>query len=104
MVKSLLSTDVPESYVDAYELASNSADNRVSTGISIATAKQLLESTHLDATQQTTILNTVTPDTEGAKDGLGRSEFNVLLALVGLAQEGEEFTLDAVDERRQRKS
>ena len=31
---------------------------------------------------------------------LGRNEFNVLLALGGLAQEGEVVSLDGVDERR----
>lgn len=37
--------------------------------------------------------------TVGQKE-LGRGEFNVLLALVGLAAEGEDVTLDGVDERR----
>ncbi|TKA66959.1 hypothetical protein B0A55_09033 [Friedmanniomyces simplex] len=36
----------------------------------------------------------------GQTQELGRNEFNVLLALIGLAQEGEELSLDAVDERR----
>ena len=36
-------------------------------------------------------------------DGIGRGEFSVLLAMVGLAQEGEEVSIDAVDDRRRRK-
>jgi sorting nexin-8 len=35
-----------------------------------------------------------------SSNGLGRGEFSVLLALVGLAQEGEDLTFDAVDDRR----
>ena len=36
----------------------------------------------------------------GQLSDLGRTEFNVLLALIGLAQEHEDITLDGVDERR----
>lgn len=36
----------------------------------------------------------------GLGDGIRRGEFSVLLAMVGLAQEGEEVSIDAVDDRR----
>jgi sorting nexin-8 len=37
---------------------------------------------------------------KGGKESVSREEFNVLLALVGLAQEGDEVTIDGVDDRR----
>ncbi len=36
----------------------------------------------------------------GGEIALGRGEFSVLLALIGLAQEGDAISLDSVDERR----
>ena len=55
----------------------------------------------MTAADQAKILNLVLPGgQETSSDGLGRNEFNVLLALIGLAQEGEDITFDAVDERR----
>ncbi|KAL8863889.1 MAG: hypothetical protein Q9198_010254, partial [Flavoplaca austrocitrina] len=62
-------------------------------------AKKLFESSGLDTDEQARIVNLITGGQEPS-GGLGRSEFNVLVALIGLAQEHEELTLDAVDERR----
>lgn len=97
LVKSLLQgSDVPDSYVDAY-------DNLLETGataeggISIAAARKLVAESKIGQGEQDKIFEIV----GASPDGLGRSEFNVLLALIGLAQEGEELSLDAVDERRQ---
>jgi hypothetical protein len=53
----------------------------------------------LPADQQARIMAIVVP-AAGPDIALGRSEFNVLLALIGLAQEGEVVSLDGVDERR----
>ena len=99
LVKSLLpASDVPENYIDAFDTLIN-VRGRSGAGVSGAEVRRVLESTNLPSVEQTRILNLVT----GGKDensSLGRNEFNVLLALVGLAQENEEPTLDGVDERR----
>lgn len=39
-----------------------------------------------------------------ADSGVGRGEFSVLMAMVGLAQEGEDVSIDGVDDRRRSKS
>lgn len=101
LVKSLLpASDVPESYIDAFDTILDSSD-RAGTGISIEGARKLLESSKIGSSEQTRILQLVAPAGTGAE--LGRSEFNVLLALIGLVQENEEATLDGVDERRKSK-
>lgn len=99
LVKSILpESAVPESYIDAYDTLLD-LGQRSGSGISAREVKKLLESTRLSSEEQVRLLKLV-----GARDagdvGLGRSEFNVLLALIGLSLEGEEATLDGVDERR----
>ena len=102
LVKNLLSaTDVPESYVDAYDAVLDSGD-RTGSGISVNAATKVLQSTKISATEQARLLQLVAPPGTG-NVGLGRSEFNVLLALIGLSQEDDEATLDGVDERRKSK-
>lgn len=104
LVKTLLqATDVPESYVDAYDRTLASGD-RVGAGIGLTEIKKILESSGLSPTVQAQVLNLVLPGGQEAVSGLGRSEFNVLLALIGLGQEDEDPTLDGVDERRRRES
>lgn len=103
LVKSLLPpTDVPESYIDAYDAIVSSADHSVaSQTVSLSVVRDLLASTGLGADVQSRIVNLVAPGgQDSVSGGLSRNEFNVLLALIGLAQEGEDVTLDAVDERR----
>lgn len=95
----LPNTDVPESYIDAYDLILNSGD-RVGSGIGLTSVREILSSSGLTATDQSKILNLVASGDHESFSGLGRGEFNVLLALVGLAQEGEDLTFDAVDDRR----
>lgn len=100
LVKTLLpATDVPESYIDAYDLVLHSGD-RVGTGVGLTGVREILASSGLNASDQARILNLVVPGEQESDNGLGRNEFNVLLALVGLAQEGEDITFDSVDERR----
>lgn len=100
LVKNLLpATDVPESYIDSYDTVLDSKD-RVGAGIGLTGIKNILASSGLSAADQAKILNFVVPGGQESATGLGRSEFNVLLALIGLGQEGEEITLDGVDERR----
>ena len=96
-VKTLLQEDeVPETYVDAFDrvLASGSSGNGL---VDQGGARRLLLESNVGAGEQSKILEIV----GGNADGLSRSEFNVLFALIGLAQEGEELSLDAVDERKQ---
>ena len=100
LVKTLLpATDVPESYVDAYDKTLESND-RVGAGIGLTGIRKILESSGLSPSAQAQVLNLVVPGGRESTSGLGRSEFNVLLALIGLGQEGEDATLDGVDERR----
>ena len=95
LVKSLLvNADVPELYVDTFD--GMQAGGSVSAG----DARQLLRDSGIGGSVQSTIWDVVSG--RGQSDVLSRGEFNVLLALVGLAQEGEELSLDAVDERRQK--
>lgn len=99
LVKSLLpASDVPENYIDAFDTLVN-VRGRSGAGISGTEAKRVLESTNLSSNEQTKILSLVVGG-KGEHSSLGRNEFNVLLALIGLAQENEEATLDGVDERR----
>ncbi|KAI9783258.1 MAG: Sorting nexin mvp1 [Geoglossum umbratile] len=99
LVKTLLpASDVPESYVDAYDAALNAGD-KTGAGLSLAGVQTILSTSGLSAGERERILRIVVPGQEPA-EGLGRGEFNVLLALIGLAQEGEEPTLDGVDDRR----
>jgi sorting nexin-8 len=99
LVKSLLpASDVPDSYIDAFDALLHAGD-RTGNGISVDGATKLLASSGIPTDTQSKILDIVAqPDQDVA--GLGRNEFNVLFALVGLAQEGDDVTLDSVDERK----
>ena len=99
-VKNLLpATDVPETYVDAYDIVLESKGG-IGTGVGLTDIRNILESSRLRPADQAQILNLVVPGGTETAGGIGRSEFNVLLALIGLGQEGEDITLDGVDERR----
>lgn len=102
IVKTLLpATEVPDSYIDAYDLLLTSGESRGS-GISLTAVRKILASSKLSASDQERILNLLRPTGGDSAAALERGEFNVLLALVGLGQEGEDITLDGVDERRRR--
>ncbi|PGH03588.1 hypothetical protein GX51_04014 [Blastomyces parvus] len=102
LVKMLLpASEVPEGYIDAYDAVLDSGD-KFGAGISVEGARKVLRDTGLSAEEQATILNMVVPGGRDLPNGLGRGEFNVLLALIGLAQEGEDLTFDTIDERRKR--
>jgi len=98
LVKNLLSgTEVPDGYVDAYD-ALLSEEEPSSGGISANGVNKILGQSGIGAGLEDQIKGVL-----GLKEGsrsVGRGEFNVLMALIGLAQEGEETTLDGVDERR----
>ncbi|KIX04288.1 uncharacterized protein Z518_05155 [Rhinocladiella mackenziei CBS 650.93] len=102
LVKNLLSaTDVPDGYVDAYDTVLN-ANERTGVGIGLSGIRNVLQSSNLSEQEQSKIFNLVIPGGREGANGVGRSEFNVLLALVGLGQEGEDITLDGVDDRRRK--
>lgn len=92
VVKTLLpANDVPEAYIDAFDALSED-----SAGVDPAQIRQLLVDGSVGAAEQAKIIEMI----GGSGEALARPEFNVLLALIGLAQEREELSLDAVDERR----
>ncbi|KAK5122127.1 hypothetical protein LTR85_004373 [Meristemomyces frigidus] len=95
LVKSLLAdADVPDLYVDTF-------DSLQSGGRSGAQeCQRLLGESKISRGDQDKIWSIVSSN--GESSSLGRNEFSVLLALIGLAQEGEELSLDAVDERRRK--
>ncbi len=95
----LPASDVPESYIDAFDAVLESGES-FGSDVSIAGVKTLLKSSGLAMKEQTEVLSIIRPDGPTSANALGRGEFNVLLALIGLAQEKEEVTLDSVDERR----
>jgi len=102
LVKQLLpANEVPESYIDAFDNLLNSGEGR-GGGISVPAVQKLLESSRLSSSDQERILSLVLPAGKDSTTSLGRSEFNVVLALIGLGQEEEEISLDSVDERRKR--
>lgn len=100
VVKSLLpASAVPESYIDAYDLLLESGYKEASGLLSLSGAKRVFEGTGLEGVEQLRTLNLISGGQDSQR-ALTRSEFHVLLALVGLLQEKEDATLDGVDERR----
>lgn len=100
LVKTLLpASDVPESYIDAYDILLESGYREGAGLVSLSGAKKSLGGSGLNGEEQKRIFNIVTGGQEPA-GGLTRNQYNVLLALTGLSQEKEEATLDGVDERR----
>ncbi|KAF0643148.1 hypothetical protein FPSE5266_06491 [Fusarium pseudograminearum] len=99
LIRSLLAgSDVPDSYIEIFDTVvreDGSGGQATSGGIA-----KLFATARLGADAQARIMSLVAPG--GGDIKLGRNEFNVLLALVGLAQEGEIISLDGVDERRKR--
>jgi sorting nexin-8 len=97
VVRSLLAdAEVPEPYVDAWEaLAAGRRDLEEAD-----VRRDVLESSGVGAEAGERIWSIVSAGGESRL--LSRGQFWVLLALVGLALEGEELGLDAVDERRGR--
>jgi len=111
---------VPDSYIDAFDALLESGA-RADSGVSIEGIRKLLGDSGISSDAQSQILAIVVPPgQEGA--GLGRNEFNgkriscsstgqsiaghglihltVLFALLALAQQNDDITLDSVDERK----
>lgn len=97
LLKTLLpASDVPESYIETFDAVASGG--RVSAG----GVARTLAAAHISADEQARIMTIVAPagGSGGGEVSLGRNEFNALLALIGLAQDGEVPSLDGVDERR----
>ncbi|OIW22718.1 hypothetical protein CONLIGDRAFT_147360 [Coniochaeta ligniaria NRRL 30616] len=99
LLKTLLpASDVPESYIEIFDAVvrdSGSAGKVTAGGVA-----RTLAAAHISADEQGRIMAIVAPSTGSGEVSLGRNEFNALLALIGLAQDGEVPNLDGVDERR----
>lgn len=110
LLRSLLpASDVPDAYHGAFEAAVR--DEHIKNSVSSGGVARVLAASKLDADSQASIMNVMAPGGSNTTDDdghatitLGRNEFNVLLALIGLAQEGEVISLDSVDERRRSES
>ena len=99
MVKTLLQdANVPESYVDAYDVLSTSEHKTAGGRIRIQGTRETLQKSIKARAERDKISGLVSGSSGDLE--IGRGEFFVLLALIGLAQEGDEVSLDAVDERR----
>ena len=99
LIKNLLpGSEVPESYVDAFDALLDSGD-RVGGNISSNAVTKFLQNSGIGVAEQTRISSIVAPGGI-AQGSMERGTFNVLLALVGLDLEGDDATLDGVDERR----
>ena len=101
LIRNLLpSAEVPDSYIEAFDavVAEHGSAGRVTAG----GVARTLAAAKLGADAQARVMAIVAPGGTGEEVVLDRNQFNVLLALVGLAQEGEAVSLDSVDERRQR--
>jgi sorting nexin-8 len=100
MIRNLLPAgDVPDSYIETFDtvVRLDGGSGRVgSSGVA-----KLFASANVGSESESRIKSII--KTIGDDVSLGRGEFNVLLALVGLAQEGEVVSLDGVDERRRSK-
>jgi sorting nexin-8 len=99
LIKTLLPpSDVPESYVNLFDtlLSQSTAQGAVTLG----QIKSLLSQSSIGQPEQSKILDLISASDADDSRVLGRGEVNVVFALIGLAQEGEELGLDAVDERR----
>ncbi|EMR65850.1 putative px domain-containing protein [Eutypa lata UCREL1] len=97
LVKSLLAgTDVPDSYIEVFDSAV--AEDGEAGRVTPSGVTKTLAAARLSADNQARIMGILAP--AGSDAPIGRNEFNVLLALIGLAQQGEPVSLDGVDERR----
>jgi sorting nexin-8 len=97
LIKNLLdSSAAPDSYIDIFDSILKTDGN--GGKITPAGIAKVLSAGNLGADDQSRITTLITSG--GQLTDLGRNEFNVLLALIGLAQEHEDITLDGVDERR----
>ncbi|KAG9248928.1 sorting nexin-like protein mvp1 [Calycina marina] len=98
LIKNLLpASNVPDFYINTFDNVLDGGDG-AGGKINAAGVTRTLSAAKLSADDTTGILGIISSG--GPVTDLSRNEFNVLLALIGLAQEHEDVTLDGVDERR----
>ena len=69
--------------------------------VKLSGVEKVLEASNLSAIERAQILEIVVPSSQQSETTtVGAEQFNVLLALIALAQEREEISLDSVDERK----
>lgn len=89
-------SDAPDSYIETFDgvVREDGSGGKVTSG----GVMRVLAAAKIGADDQGRIMGIIAPG--GGEVALGRNEFNVLLGLVGLAQERETISLDGIDERR----
>jgi sorting nexin-8 len=96
VLKNLIpANNVPEAYVEVFDNVVR--ENGTAGKVGVGGVTKTLAAAKLGASEQARILSLIAP--KDGELGLERGEFNVLLALIGLAQDGETASLDSVDER-----
>ncbi|KAK4098934.1 hypothetical protein N658DRAFT_431022 [Parathielavia hyrcaniae] len=101
LIRNLLpASEVPDSYIEAFDTVA--AEHGSGGSIDAGGIARTLAAAKLGADAQARVMGIVAPGGGGEEVALDRNQFNVLLALIGLAQEGEIVGLDGVDERRRR--
>ncbi|QUC23579.1 uncharacterized protein UV8b_07820 [Ustilaginoidea virens] len=96
LLRNLLpASDAPDSYAGIFDAVVGASGRASADHVA-----GLFASARLGPEAQARIVSLVAPG-DAADVSLDRNEFNVLLALVALAQEGDIISLDSVDERRQ---
>ncbi|OAQ78952.1 sorting nexin Mvp1 [Purpureocillium lilacinum] len=92
-------SDVPDTYIETFDAVLRDDDGGSGGRVTSGGVAKLFANARLGPEAQARIMSLVAPG-DGSDVSLGRNEFNVVLALVGLAQEGDIISLDGVDERR----
>lgn len=98
--KLLPSDEVPQEYIEVFDLLLQGSGS--TKAVPLSEIQQLLDTTELEPSTRKQILQIITSGGGAATKDFSRGEVNVLLALIGLAEEAEDLSLDAVDERRKR--
>ena len=99
LIKKLLpNNQVPDPYIDVFDALVEEGYGR-GPGVSRDAIGRLLDESNLGAEDRTKISDIFKAGSSD-QNTFTRGEINVLLALIGLAKEGEEISLDGVDERK----
>lgn len=103
----LTAEETPKSYTEAYKTvitADSTGQSHAEGRIYADEVKKILATTGLSADQQAAITQLVLPaqgkESSSSSKGLTEVEFYDLLALIALAQEGEQVKWEVVNERR----
>lgn len=89
----LANCHIPDSYIDTFESYSTAGI------MSFTNFKELMSDANLSESDKETIVSIILPG-DTSSSGLSRALTNVALVLISLAQENEELSIDAVDDRK----